>query len=455
MFPAAVSDVQGFLRIINHSRVEDYVDIIARDESGVSHTLYFRVGGSETAYLNSDDLEYGNPDKALFQGRGGPGTPGWGPFQGTGSGTGDWHLFITSLSEFEVLAYGRTADGFLTAMSDCVPQGADGSRRVATFNPGRNTNQVSLLRLVNPAFYEDHVVHVAVRGLDDAGMASSGVVELSLGPGQARTITALELEQGAPGLHGALGQGTGKWQLEVEARYDAGPTAPGGFPATRVDDATMPVVSLLRSPTGHLTNLSTAPANRRDEAHVVPLFPAAGDPDGRQGFVRVINRSDRAGFATVTARDDTGSARGPARLQLGANTVAHFNSNDLREGNPAKGLRNGIGSGSGDWRLELTSELDLEVLAYIRTPDGFLTAMHDMLPPTANRYQAAIFNPGSNANQVSALRLTNPGDVDVEVTITGWDDLSASPGSRVVVHLPAHQSRTFLSNELESGWKRL
>ena len=52
---------------------------------------------------------------------------------------------------------------------------------------------------------------------------------------------AWDLESGAEGLDGALGDGAGKWQLMIES------------------DSPVAAMSLLRSPTGHLTNLSTAP----------------------------------------------------------------------------------------------------------------------------------------------------------------------------------------------------
>ena len=58
----------------------------------------------------------------------------------------------------------------------------------------------------------------------------------------------------------------------------------------------------------------------------------------------------------------------------------------------------------------LTSELDLEVLAYMRTADGFLTSLHDRVPESESGYRVVTFNPGSNANQVSVLRLINPGE---------------------------------------------
>jgi len=150
----------------------------------------------------------------------------------------------------------------------------------------------------------------------------------------------------------------------------------------------------------------------------VPLFPAAADRM-REGFVRVINRSDRGGEVTVVAIDDAGWRSPEINLMIDAAETVHFNSDDLEQGNVDKGLSGGAGApGTGDWRLELTSDLHLEVLAYIRTTDGFLTAMHDVVERGLTGNRVAIFNPGRNKNQESLLRLINPGSEDLEVTIS-------------------------------------
>ena len=61
----------------------------------------------------------------------------------------------------------------------------------------------------------------------------------------------------------------------------------------------------------------------------------------------------------------------PSSCRSAPGRPPHFNSDDLEGGNPAKGLpRAASAKASGDWRLELDSELDLEVLAYLRTSDG-------------------------------------------------------------------------------------
>ena len=180
------------------------------------------------------------------------------------------------------------------------------------------------------------------------------------------------------------------------------------------------------------------------------LFPAASDPR-REGFVRVINRSAEAGAVRVEAIDDAGTRRGPVTLSIAANETVHFNSDDLEQGSAGKGLSGGLGAGEGDRRLELDSELDFEVLSYLRTEDGFLTAMHDVAPVTKNGHRVVTFNPGSNPNQKSHLRLVNFGSEDAQVMVTGVDDTGASPGTAVRITVPAGAAGTVTAAELETG----
>ena len=418
LFPRASGTVrEGFARVINHDGEAGEVSIEAVDDTGARLgpvTLFIEAG--ETAHFNSGDLEDGNVAKGLSD--------------GVGSGEGDWRLVLNSELDFEALSYIRTGDGFLTAMHDTVPV-RDGAYEVAIFNPASNTNQVSRLRLINPG---DAAAAVTVTGIDDAGGSPGTSVEFEIPAGESFTLTASDLEAGA-GVDGALGDGTGKWRLQVTS------------------NAPIEAMSLLSSPTGHLTNLSTVPERPGDEdgTHVVPLFPSASDPLGRQGFVRVVNRSTEAGAVRIAAYDDSDFDYEDVTLSIAAGATVHFNSNDLELGNAAKGLSGSTGAGVGDWRLVLSSELDILVLTYIRTTDGFLTSMHDVAPSLEGVHRVAIFNPGSNPNQVSGLRLVNPGLEDAEVTITGIDDAGASPGTTVVVTIPAGASRTILAAELESG----
>ncbi|MYH15661.1 MAG: hypothetical protein F4149_10865 [Gammaproteobacteria bacterium] len=181
-------------------------------------------------------------------------------------------------------------------------------------------------------------------------------------------------------------------------------------------------------------------------------LPSASDPT-LQGFVRVINRSSQAGEVSVTATDDAGVAFEPLSLSMAAHVAAHFNAADLENGNPAKGLTGATGPGTGAWRLKFESDgLDVEALGYLRAPDGFVTGMGATAAKGADgRLRLATFNPASNWRQVSRLRLVNPSEEDAGATVTGVDDEGRSPGSPVVLTLPAGSACEVDAPALESG----
>ena len=186
-------------------------------------------------------------------------------------------------------------------------------------------------------------------------------------------------------------------------------------------------------------------------AAAVPLMLSAAHPS-RQGFARIVNESDESGSVRVFAFDDGGHAPEPIDIRLGAGQVVHFNSNDLEDGNPNKGIERGVGAPvQGDWRLDVETALPVRVLAFVRTSDGFLTAMHDVLPRNAaGRLVAQTFNPGSNIEQESKLRLVNTGEDAADVSIEGVDDQGNAAGP-VTLTLAGGESRTLSAFDLENG----
>ena len=96
-----------------------------------------------------------------------------------------------------------------------------------------------------------------------------------------------------------------------------------------------------------------------ESQHHLPLMPPASHSH-LQGLVRIINHSHHAGEVHIHAIDDGGQRLGPVSLRLDTEQTAHFNSTDLELGNPSKGLSGGVGDGTGNWRLELTTDLDIE-----------------------------------------------------------------------------------------------
>ncbi len=224
MLSSSDSTRQGFVRVVNESDESGSVRVFAFDDGGhAPDPIEIRLGAGQVVHFNSNDLEYGNANKGVEGGVGGP-------------VQGDWRLDVETDLAVRVLAFVRHGDGFLTAMHDALPRNADGQLVAHTFNPGGNMNQASSLRLVNSGANDENV---SIEGVDDQG-GSGGPVTLTLSTGESRTVSAFDLENGAPGLTGTLGDGAGKWRLLITA----------GNPVVGM--------SLLESASGHLTNISTA-----------------------------------------------------------------------------------------------------------------------------------------------------------------------------------------------------
>ena len=399
---------QGFARVVNLSDRAGTVFVRARDDAGALRRTSFDIAASAVRHFNSDDLERGNAAKGMA---------------GVGDGAGDWHLALDSDLPIAVSAYLRTDDGFLAAMNAVVDRGPDGVHRVMTFNPASNADRESRLRLVNQS---GRATTATVRGVDDRGAPGASPATVALPPNGARTLSARELEDMG------LGDGAGKWRLLVAAPE---PIA---------------VMSLMSTRTGHLTNLSSVP-----EGTAVPLFTAA--TAGRQSFVRIVNRSSEAGTVAAYATDDSGTVHGAEfgpegrfafTLPIGANQALHFNSDDLENGNADKGIE-GVGDGDGHWRLRFSSHRDIQVLAYMRTEDGFLTALHDVVGYPGREHQVPMLNPGSNADRESSLRIVNATSAATSVTIRGYDDRNAEGDRAVRIALRGGEAKTFTARQLE------
>ena len=185
-------------------------------------------------------------------------------------------------------------------------------------------------------------------------------------------------------------------------------------------------------------------------ARFASTFPPATDPI-REGLVRVINRTLAPETLRIAAFDQSGTQRSPTMLEAAPGQAAQFNSEDLEAGNPAKGLSDGVGSGDGDWRLAFDGGPNTRVLSYIRATDGLVTSMHELAPMNDGGHRVVFFNPASNLNQVSLLRLVNPRSKPTAVTITGVDDAGASPGNPVRLSLGPQEARTLSAEDLETG----
>ena len=428
---------QGLVRIVNHSDEAGEVVIHGMDDTGTRYgPATLALGARRSEMFGSGAWTACGFAKKAF------GNPGE-------NDAGSWWLSLSTDLDIEALGYTRTVDRALTPMHGIAKttRGPDGRtmHHVPFFDPGNESSPTSHLRLVNPG---DRTVAVTITGRDDAGEAASEEVRLSLRGGTACWLNAVELESGESDndgsgcdiISGRLGNGQGRWRLSVAAA--------GGD---------ILVMSVLSSPTGHLTNLSGTDGIKSG-AYTLPIFLPVSDSDAEpHGLVRIVNHSERTGTVEIRGIDDTGASHGPVTLAIGGQEAVHLDSGDLESGNTSKGLPEGLGDGDGYWRLRLATELNIEALAFVRTRDAFVTSVHEVARTAPAGEDETVhyiptFNPGRNTRQVSWLRLSNLGRRDVEVTIEGRDRTGfEAPEGVVRLTLPARQACMLSARTLESG----
>ena len=425
-FPSASHSMirRGVVRVINHSDESGEVSITATSDLGVTTGIAtLSIAAHSAVQLSSTDLEMGNVDKGLAE--------------GLDIEEGILRLSFESDLIIEVLSYIKVTGSLFTSMNEIVMSNEEGTyHRIDFFNPASNISKASILRLINNT---DENAEVTITGIDDNGESPGSVIHLSIPANTVKMFTAKDLESGNGEdiISGSLGDGYLKWQLFVES------------------DKPIVVMNLIKSHTGHITNLSTIPKPLKEDEdntfYFVPLFPSAASH--RQGFVRVINHSDQESTTvSILAFNNTDEEYEPLSLHVGASESKYFNSDELEAGNPDKGLMGSTGEGEGSWYLKLSSEGDISVMSYIRNHRGFLTSMHNPVKShkEGTYHRIVIFNPGSNAHNVSVLRVMNLGEEDAEIVVSGTDDDGESPGTEVSFTVPAGKFRNIKARELET-----
>ena len=420
--PASNSSQQTFLRFVNPNASATSVEVYGIDDEGRRSgdgPFSFSLPAQSSKQINASDIEDGNTDKGLTS--------------SLCNGNGKWQFRIRSDNTIKVMGLIRTPDGFLTSLNDVAPESSN-THFVYFVNPASNTNQQTFLRFVNLSSAD---VAVTITGIDDAGVTAATDLSLALGANESKQLTAQDLEQGnaAKGLTGALGDGTGKWRLNV------------------FSSLALKVVSMIRTPSGFLTNLSgTVDANLTDERIVYFANPASETT--KTTFLRIINTSDQAGTVTIAGIDENGNIApsGDAMLSIGANESKQLTADDLESGNLDKNLVGMLGDGVGRWRLTISADVEFQAMSLIRTPDGFLTNLSRTTPVSASVNSVYMFNPGSNISQRSSLWIVNNSDQQGSVTISGRDDNGASaPGGTVTFNIAANASKLITAQDLESG----
>ncbi|MBV1907318.1 MAG: peptidylprolyl isomerase [Pseudomonadales bacterium] len=420
--PASNLAQQSFLRVVNPNSSDTDIEIYGIDDAGNRNKrapVSFTLVAQASIQINAQDLESGNRDKGLNS--------------SFCNGQGKWQLQMRSNNTIQVTSLIRTPDGFLTSVNDTVPS-TGSTNQVFFANPASNNAQQTFLRIVNTS---DSTGVITISGLDDMGVNSMSPVTFDLGANASKQINVQDLENGnvGKGLMGSLGDGSGKWRLTVTSALE------------------IEVMSLIRTPDGFLTNLSGMVDTDGLGNHLVYFVNPALTIE-KQSFLRVINTTGQTSTVSIAGVDDAGNIAlsGDVSFELGGNRSLQINASDLEQGNANKGLMGMLGAGSGRWRLTVSADTDIEVMSLIRTPDGFLTNLSRTTPKVSGINKVFMFNPGSNLNQRSSLRIVNNSGTPGNASITGIDDSgNTAPGDTIALSISANSAVEITAQDIENG----
>ncbi len=415
--PGSNPTQQTFLRFINPNSTATRVEVYGIDDDGEpnrSGAISFTLDAEASLQFTAQDMENGNTDKGLTN--------------SFCDGEGKWQLIVRSDASIEVMSLIRAPGGFLTSLNEVVPESGN-DRLVYFVNTADEPEQQTFLRILNRSSDSGSVT---ISAIDDAGNAGASEITFSLTANDAQQMTSQDLENGNTdkGLTGALGDGTGNWRLTITSTLE------------------LDVMSLIRLPGGYLTNLSAvAPGsgNSRDLHFVEPA-----DEELRTSSLRVINTSNNVSTITISAVDDDGqiAPAGDVTFSLNPLNAREITIGDLESGTGVTGM---LGDGSGRWRMTVSSTDSLEVMSLVETADGFLTNMSRAVPVSGLNHEVLVFNPASNTERRSSLRIVNSGTEQASITIAGIDDAGIAGNSDVTLNLSGGRSIAISAVDLENG----
>jgi hypothetical protein len=174
----------------------------------------------------------------------------------------------------------------------------------------------------------------------------------------------------------------------------------------------------------------------------------------QQAFIRFTNTSTSlTADVTLEGIDDEGN-RGQSTITFSVSPLETIgiNSEDLEYGNESKGLTGFFNSGVGNWRVIASSTEEIVTTSYLRTSEGFTTIMGGVVPNSNGiNHVIQTFNPASNINQVSKLRIVNTSTNTNTISIAGIDDDGNAGTGTATITLGPEESTIITSQDIENG----
>ena len=268
---------------------------------------------------------------------------------------------------------------------------------------------------------------VAVTAIDDSGKAFGPVI-LFFEAGQAIEFSSTDLERGNAdkGIPTGIGGGQGDWRLVLETELEIEPLV------------------YVRTPSGFVGELD-ATVPHRSFYHRVPLLAPSG-AFVRGGQLRLVNGSDSSTEVILFGVDDAGRlASGQVSTTLPGGGARTFDALVLNQGKPGL-LRGRLGHGSGDWRLLVFADGEIEVMTLLDKSSGPLA---NLSSAGAADGDIPLLPPAGDPQRLGLLRIANRSG-EGSVRIHGFDDAGRRHGP-VTLDIEAGRTVSIDSNDLENG----
>ena len=216
---------------------------------------------------------------------------------------------------------------------------------------------------------------VKIEAWDDSGHHAETTLTIQAGAIRNFNSSDLELGNASKGLPIGIGMPmAGDWRLRLSAGF--------GFDAN----------SYMRTQDGFVTSLDSTLGAGRTRVSEISFFNPARNQRQRS-WLRIINDNDgenEAASVTVAGVDDTGK-QGTATFSI---SIPPLNAVSV----DARDLEQRFGTGSGKWRLRVSSGRPVRIVNLLETPTGHLTS----LEPAAGKGGCRISGPWGNRLPIGA-----------------------------------------------------
>lgn len=178
----------------------------------------------------------------------------------------------------------------------------------------------------------------------------------------------------------------------------------------------------------------------------IPLLYSSNDE--YTGVLRFINHGKERADISIVGIDDTGTESGPLSLSIGIQQNLLVYADELESG--TEEIEDGLGRGTGSWRILVSGPRDIEITAYAEAQDGLLTSLQETIQGENGCWRVPIYYSADNLTQ-SRLRISNLTTEEATVKISGRDDTGKITSEPIVLTLASNESQFLSAEQLEDG----